>query len=284
MNTLFCLILTLIVGIGLGSAGADERGGLAFAQGLPAASLNAGLLDIPHWVVHIPEHTFVGISQPCPSIEEARQQALDSAIGQILQAMGAEYHLSHESTLTGDLNQSRHELKEKLSYTARWFLNSVQQNIKQYAFQDMGDGQVCFVLVRMTPGDLERLKRLSIGAKVSARLIGISGGQASIEVMETNGVGVTITEYQMTAAIRNSHARLITLFLWKVPETASTSYGGALPNRLSLNNSSGSITIPLSAVRGSLKSTLMGSKEDISITLTGYDEIGRQVSVPVRFQ
>jgi hypothetical protein len=101
--------------------------------------------------------------------------------------------------------------------------------------------------------------------------------------METNGVGVTITEYQMTAAIRNNHARLITLFLWKVPETATASYEGALPNRLSLNKSSGRIIIPLSNVGGSLKSFLMGSREDISITLTGYDEIGRQVSVPVRF-
>ena len=284
MNAVFCLILTLLVGIGLGPAGADERGGLAFAQGLPAGSLNAGLLDIPPWAVHIPEHSFVGISQPCPSIEEARQQALDSAIGQILQAMGAEYHLSHESTLTGDLNQSRHELKEKLSYTARWLLNSVQQNIKQYAFRNTGDGQVCFVLVRMTPGDLEKLKQLSIGAKVSARLIGISAGQASIEVMETNGIGVTITEYQMTAAIRNNHARLITLFLWKVPETATASYEGALPNRLSMNKSSGRTIIPLSYTEGSLKSVLMGSREDISITLTGYDEIGRQVSVLVRFQ
>ena len=283
MNAIFCLILTLIVGIGPYPAGADERGGLAFAQGLPAASLNAGLLDIPHWVVKIPEHSFVGISQPCPSIEEARQQALDSAIGQILQTMGAEYHLSHESTLTGDLNQSRHELKETLSYTARWLLNSVQQNIKQYAFHDMGDGQVCFVLVRMTPGDLEKLKRLNIGAKVSARLIGINGGRASIEVSETNGVSVTITEYQMTAAINNNYARLITLFLWKVPETTTASYEGALPNRLSLNKSSSRITIPLSAVQRSLKSFLMGSREDISITMTGYDEIGRPVSVPMRF-
>jgi hypothetical protein len=284
MNAVFYLILTLIVGIGPCPVGADERAGLPSVKTLSTASLEPGLLDIPAWAVHIPEHSFVGISQPSSSIEEARQQALDSAIGQILQAMGAEYHLSHESTLTGDLNQSRYELKEKLSYTARWLLNSVQQNIKQHAFRNTGSGQVCFVLVRMTPGDLEKLKRLSIGAKVSARLIGISGGLASVEVMETNGVGVTITEYQMTAATRNNHARLITLFLWKVPETATASYKGALPNRLFLNKSSGRITIPLSAVQRSLNSALMGSREDISITITGYDEIGRPVSVSVRFQ
>jgi len=282
MNAIFFLILTLIISIGPCQAGADERAALYSAKDLSAASLEAGILDIPSWAAHIPEHSFVGISQPCSSIEEARQQALDSAIGQILQAMGAEYHLSHESMLTGDLSQSRHDLKEKLSYTARWLLNSVQQNIKQYAFRNTGDGQVCFVLVRMTPGDLEKLKRLSIGAKVSARLIGISGGQASIEVSETNGVGVTITEYRMTAAIRNNHARLITLFLWKVPETEAASYGGALPSRLSLYKSSGRTIIPLSNGADSLKSFLMGSREDISITMTGYDEIGRSVAASLR--
>lgn len=282
MNAVFCLIIILILGIGPCQAGADERAGLHSAKDSSAILSEAELLDIPPWAVHIPEHSFVGISQPCSSIEEARQQALDSAIGQILQAMGAEYHLSHESMLTGDLNQSRHELKEKLSYTARWLLNSVQQNIKQYAFRNTGGGQVCFVLVRMTPGYLENLKQLSIGSKVSARLIGISGGQASIEVSETNGVGVTITEYHLTAVIRNNHARLITLFLWKVPETDTVSYEGALPNRLSLNKSSGRTIIPLSDVRGSLKSFLMGSREDILITMTGYDEIGRSVAASVR--
>lgn len=281
MNAIFCLILTLIIGLGPCQAGADERTALYSGENLSAVSLEAGRLDIPAWATHIPEQSFVGISQPCSSIEEARQQSLDSAIGQILQAMGAEYHLFHESMLTGDLNQSRHELKEKLSYTARWLLNSVQQNIKQYAFRNTGDGQVCFVLVRMTSGDLERLKRLSIGAKVSARLIGISGGQASIEVSETNGIDVTITDYQMTAAIRNNHARLITLFFWKVPETATTSYEGGLPDRLSLNKSSGHTIIPLSNMGGSLKSFLMGSREDISITLTGHDEIGRSVAASV---
>jgi hypothetical protein len=282
MKTIFCLILTLIVSIGHCQAGADERTVLYSTKDASAILSEADLLDIPSWMVHIPEHSFVGISRPCSSIEEARQQALDSAIGQILQAMGAEYHLSHESMLTGDLNKSRHELKEKLTYKANWLLNSVQQNIKQYAFRNTDGGQVCFVLASMTPGGLEKFKRLSIGAKVSARLIGINDGQASIEVSETNGVGVTITGYQMTAAIRNNNARLITLFLWKVSETAIVSYEGALPNRLYLNNETGGTIIPLSNAGSSIKSFLMGSQEDVTITLTGYDDIGRAVAASVR--
>jgi len=196
--------------------------------------------------------------------------------------MGADYHLRHESTLSGDLHQSKYELNERLSYTARWLLNSVQNNIKRYAFQNTGNGHVCFVLAHMRPSDLEKLKKLTIGAKVSARLIGTNGGQASIEVSETNGVGVTITEYHLNAAIRNNHAKLITLFFLKVPETDNISYEGALQNRLSLRNSSGRTAISFTNDRDRVKSFIMGSKENISITLTGYDELGRNVSVSVR--
>ncbi len=60
-------------------------------------------IDMPEWVTHTPEDGFVGISRPCKSIDEARQQAIESALCQILQAMGAEYELKHESILSGNL-------------------------------------------------------------------------------------------------------------------------------------------------------------------------------------
>jgi hypothetical protein len=73
--------------------------------------------------------------------------------------MGADYQLTHESILSGNLDQSRHELRERLAYTARWLLDSVQQNSRQYAFQETGDGFVAYILVQMMPWELERLKR-----------------------------------------------------------------------------------------------------------------------------
>jgi len=276
-----CIILTIIINISPCLADATERAALSSMKGQSIPISETEPLQIPSWAIHIPEHSYVGISSPCPSIEEARQQAIGSAIGQILQSMGADYQLTHESLLSGNLNQSRYEIKERLSYTARWLLNSVQQNIKQYAFQKTGNAHVCFVLVRMMPPELEKLKRLTIGAKISARLIGINGTQVSIEVNESNGVGVTITEYRLTAAVRHHHARFITLFLWKVPETDNISFEGALSHKLSLSNSSDHTTIPFFNGKDRLKSILMGSKDDVSITLIGYDELGRSVSVSV---
>ncbi|MBU4492013.1 MAG: hypothetical protein KKD69_06075 [Euryarchaeota archaeon] len=272
----------MIINISSCLADATERAALSSIKGQSIPITETEPLQIPSWAIHIPEHSYVGISSPCPSIEEARQQAINSAISQILQAMGADYQLTHESVLSGNLNQSRYEIKERLSYTARWLLNSVQKNIKQYAFQISGNGHVCFVLVRMMPSELEKLKRLTIGAKISARLIGINGAQVSIEVSESNGVGVTITEYRLTAAVRHHHARFITLFLWKVPETDNISHVEALPLRLSLSNSSGCTTIHIFNGKDRLKSIFMGSKNDISITLIGYDELGRSVSASVK--
>lgn len=284
MNPLFYFLLTLIISISHGEADAFEYGALHSLKGHPIAVSEQASLNIPPWAIQIAEDSFVGISTPSSSIEQARQQALDSAIGQILQAMGAEYQLSHESVLSGDMNQSRYELKERLSYTARWLLNSVQQNIKQYAFQNTGNGHVCFVLVQMKPSELEKLKRLTIGARITARVVGTDGGRVSIEVHESNGVGVTLNEYRITLSVTYTNARLITLFFWKVPQADIRTYEGALPRRISLNNNSGSTVIPITKGTDPLRSFIMGSKQDMSITLTGYDEIGRPVSIPVRSQ
>jgi len=283
MKSRFCFFLTMImISVNLAGVDAYQHEEFNSQQRSSVSALEHSLPNIPSWAVHIPEHSYVGISSPRPSIEEARQQALGSAIGQILQSMGGDYQLSHESILAGDLHSSKYELKERLSYTAKWLLNSVQQNIRQYAFKHTGNGHVCFVLVRMKPCELEKLKRLTIGAKVSARMLGTNGGHVSVEVSESNGVGVTITEYRLTAAVRHRNARLITLFLWKVPETDNSSYEGALPHRLSLKDSSGRTTIPIFIGKDRLTSIFMGSKEDFVITLMGYDELGRSVSTSVK--
>ena len=81
-------------------------------------------VKIPDWVNRVPKDGFVGISGFCSSIEEARQQALHSAVAQIVQNMGAEYTLSHDSRVSGDARSAHYELKERLAYTARWFVSS----------------------------------------------------------------------------------------------------------------------------------------------------------------
>ena len=103
---------------------------------------------IPDWVNRVPKDGFVGISGFCTSIEEARQQALHSAISQIVQNMGAEYTLSHESRISGGVQSAHHELTERLAYTARWFVSSVYENILESDIQETKGRYVCVVLGR----------------------------------------------------------------------------------------------------------------------------------------
>lgn len=282
MNRLFLFLpILILISISHGKADANRLKEENATKASPVQISGSESVRIPRWAIQIPADSFIGISSACPSIEEARQRAVDSAIGQILQAMGADYHLSHESVLSGDPSQSRHEITERLTYTANWLINSVQQNITEYSFQDTGNGHICFVLVRMRPSVLDRLKRLTIGAKVSARIIDISDEQATIEIAETNNVGVTMIGYRLSNMIRHDHARLITLFLWKVAESEIITREEALLSSLSLNGNAARLFIPIPNQAGKLKASLMGSKGNISITITGYDEIGRPVSVSV---
>ena len=151
MPVFFCIALVLLLTVTPFEAPSAERAALFPMQDKQILMRTAEPQSLPYWVTNIPENAFVGISGPSRSVEEARQQAVNSAIGQILQAMGADYQLTHESILSGNLDQSRHELKERLAYSARWLLDSVQQNARQYAFQETGEGLVAYVLVQMMP-------------------------------------------------------------------------------------------------------------------------------------
>jgi len=125
---------------------------------------------IPDWVNRVPKDGFVGISDFCSSIEEARQQALHSAISQIVQNLGAEYTLSHESRVSGDARSAHYELKERLAYTARWFVSSVNENIKEIDIQQTKGKYVSFVLVRYSSEMIDKLRKLTIGARYKGRL------------------------------------------------------------------------------------------------------------------
>jgi hypothetical protein len=93
---------------------------------------------------------------------------------------------------------------------------------------------------------------------------------------------VTLTEYSVNMTTVNAHARLITLFFWKVPESGSTVFNGALPRQVFLRNGSGRMVLRIPGNENGFKDILMGSVRTLEITLTGYDEIGRPVTVPVR--
>jgi hypothetical protein len=238
-------------------------------------------VHIPDWVTDIPTHCFVGISGLCRSIDEAREQALSSVISQILQAMGAEYSLKHRSQLSGTIHASHHELKEKLTYTATWFIRSIQQHIKQSDIQWVHGRYICFILVEFPPEEIEHLRKLSIGPKLVARIARKDGKWITIVVRETNGVEVTLTDYRITTTIENRHADIVTLFACKVPKDSRKTYEGAIDHPVSIKESSQRLSIPNFSSAFNLKSFLLGAQSRTEITIQGYDERGQKVTVKV---
>jgi hypothetical protein len=238
-------------------------------------------LAIPAWVTHIPRHCYVGISRPCPSIETARHQALDSGISQVLQAMGADYHLIHRSLLSGNASYAHHALYEHLTYTSRWFIRSIQQSIKRSVIHQNRGNYICFLLLEVPPTTMDKLRRLSIGAKLSAHIITTHHDRLIIEVAEHHGVRVKITDYDLTITTRNHHAGIITLFAWKVPQRTSTMYHGAIPHPVCLNDSTQRVSIPNPSSRKDVSAYILGSQTTLHLLLQGSDELGRAVEVGV---
>ena len=237
---------------------------------------------IPRWVTKIPDGCFVGVSRPHQSIQDARRGALGSATSQILQAMGAECRLEHRSTLIGTENSSHHEIRETLSYKSEWFLRSVQQNIKELEIQQIRERYICFVLVNFPQSKIERLRKLTAGPNLAARILGIKDEALIIEVRENNGVQVTLTHYQMELEKEHRHAGLITLFLCKVPKGSHRQSGGVLDETISVKGTSETFHVPNLSVAGGLKEFVMGTETQLKILLHGYDEMGRQVRLTVK--
>lgn len=281
MDFMSGLVFHMLIGLSLiEPVTCDQMTPSPKATKMPAVTASESVA-MPDWVTHIPEECFVGISRPCRAIEEARQEALNSAVTQILQAMGAEYSLHHTSTLTGNKKYSHHELKESLIYTSKWFLRSVQQNIKKSHVQQIPDGYLYFVLINFPAARLERLQQLTIGPKVGARLVKVAKPGMLIEVRENNHVEVTLTDYQIEITTQNRHAGLITLFAWKIPKCSQRNFKGVLDRKISISGGSQTFFIPTSSADTGFKQILLGSESRVAIILQGYDEIGREWSFPV---
>jgi len=262
-----------------GSVWSDQGRQLAMTNKMAEAVIRP--TGYPKWFVRIPDGCFVGISNHCQSIEAARQQALHSALSQILQAMGADYELNHESLLSGNLHHSHHELKELLSYSCQWFLRSVQQNILKSHIQDSPRGYTCYLLIHFPEDKIKELRRLSIGPKLGARIRKSGKEGIFIEVRENNGVVANVTGYQLKITTENRHAEMITLFAWKVPKKAYVEIDGVLDRKVIVKGNTEEFLIPMPATGATLKKLILGSETRIAINLMGYDEIGRELTLPV---
>jgi hypothetical protein len=195
--------------------------------------------------------------------------------------MGADYNLSHRSLVSAESDYVQHDLEERLTYTAEWFVTEIQQNIKKSDVQQIQGKNICFVLVYLPQSKINWFRKMTVGPKLVARIARKDSDGMVIGVRETNGVGATLTDYRISITNENRHSDIVTMFVWKVPATSSQSYEGVIPQKCALKGDSQSISIPYSSPSNGLKALLLGTESQVSIVLRGRDEIGREVSVPV---
>jgi hypothetical protein len=157
----------------------------------------------------------------------------------------------------------------------------LKNRILESDIQETKGRYVCFVLIRFPHEKIDKLRKLTIGAKPGARVVSIGNGQVNVEVRENNGVEVILTEYEVNLATTNRHAGVITMFFMKVPKTACQTAHGMIEKKVSVKDSSKTLAIRYPASGQDLKSVILGSETELKIVLHGYDELGRPVTIPV---
>jgi hypothetical protein len=218
--------------------------------------------QIPFWVSRPPKACFVGISRPTGNLAQARQEALESATQQIQQSCG------HGTTMPPQLSQ--------------WLHARVHQNLLNLEVQNWQGRYTCFALLRFDDSEQALLSRLARGPSLSARLVDRTPQSLIFKAREAYGVGVTLTSFSARLATANTHARMITLFVWKVPEGDERTWEGPLSRELSLKGNEDQAWLSLDQPPQTfLRDQVLGAKRQLTIELLGQDELGRPVRVPV---
>jgi len=239
---------------------------------------------IPSFVTDVPAGHFAGISLPMDSLTEARRAAVADVVKQVLGAMGAQYDHRYVDTVAGRVRGgSARKVRDRLSGVAHGVVLGVERNIVESSWCRETSGRwVCFVLVQYPDRLIAEMRRLSRGAKIVASFISHNDGVARLKLTEVNGVGVTITRAEVTIRKKYRFAKIVSLFLCRVPEASehhlSTAFGP-----VTLCGEAAKVRLPAGQYQRSIKDYFLGAKLERDAVLKGHDEIGRPVTASVVF-
>ena len=219
----------------------------------------------------------------------ARDKALREVLCQVLRSVGAQYSLKFDSSVvmkngTGGDRVSR-RVSEKFHYSSSAFLSEIEKNIVSSSYRrGVSGGFMYRILVYFPPRLIERARRLSLGAKVVARVVG--GGV--IEVREVNGVKVMLNEYSVRIDERNRHAGFLNYYVMSVSGGGSRTFKRAFSDVVVLvGGQVKRVKVMVPTSRVGLKGLVLGTTRSVMVSILGTDEVGRvvrvQVPVPARF-
>ena len=239
-------------------------------------------LQVPSFLVNVPEEHFAGVSEPCKSLAEARKSAIYDVARQVLGSIGSRYDHRFVFDSSGDPKNPQKSIQDNLLRAASGIVLGVEQNIVKSEWQtDQSDRYIFFILVHYPDSRIIKMRNLSLGSKLLASFIGVSENDALIRVTEVNGVSVVLTSADIKISKQNRFAKTISFFIIQVPEEFYEKYSVELdPVRVC----AGSQTVRLRLTEGkSVSDYLLGAKIEHNIEFKGYDEIGRPVNVQVSF-
>ena len=246
-------------------------------------SAHSGHLQVPSFLTLTPADHFAGVSAPCPNLSEARKSATLDVVRQVLGSIGSSYGLKSKHYVKGNARGEGPQitLEESLTGTAKGTVLGVEQNIVKSSWSKDASGNfVYFVLVSYPQKMIAKMKRLSEGAQLIAKLIKVTGNEINLKVTEVNGVAVVFTSADISVTKTHRFSKAISLFVWNVPsEIVHNSSVFIDPARVCRNSEN--IQLPISDHRKRLIDFLLGTNLKVVAILNGYDELGRQVSVKI---
>lgn len=241
-------------------------------------------LQVPFFLTNVPSGHFTGVSAPCSNLSEARKSAVLDVVRQVLGSIGLSYGFESKHYVKGNVRDEglQRNIEESLSGTARGIVLGVEQNIVKSTWSKDAFGRyVYFVLVRYPDQKIREMRRISKGAKLIATYVSDTGAdEIKLKVSEVNGVAVVLTSADIKIRKHYRFSKLISLFVWKIPSMIEHNSTNSI-DTIKICGNSVNILLPVNHRRKRATDYLVGANLELSAVLTGYDEIGRLVSVKI---
>jgi hypothetical protein len=228
--------------------------------------------------IHVPKDHYLGISPPSVSVSAAREKALHDVAAQILRTIGASYSLRFDSRVSGTIEKVNRYIDERFHYSASGFIAEIDNRIVLQTYHRTSSGIVYEMLVHFPRQVVERMRRLSHGAKVIVRRV----NEGIYELHEINGVSCVFTEAIIVTCEKNMHAGFLNYYVMKVSNGSNKTFTKKLPEPIILKGKGVKHTkLMMPNKNKPLTDAFLGTRRSVEITLIGTDEIGRPVKVKV---
>lgn len=247
--------------------------------------LNCGYtLEVPDFAINVPEGHFIGISSPSDNLQSSRQSAIADVTKQVLGSIKASYTHQYSKSISG--NPADPEISIRDDFSSNSFAGTslgIEKNIVRTHFAKDNTGHyVCFVLVEYSQQKITEIRRLSRKANIVVSAKNNPRGTINIMVSESNNVAVVLSSVSIDLEKKYSFAGFYNFCIWKVPYGSNSSFSVAL-DPVKVVNGASRIRIETNNLGKNWKDILLGADVKYRLRISGYDEIGREVSAWTEF-